>query len=37
VELEERRDVETVGGGDEIENLSLEHGRSVVIGGEPTG
>ena len=37
VEFEEGRDVETVGGWDEIEHLSVEHRRSVVIGGQPAG
>ena len=35
VELEERRNVEAIGGTDEIEDLPIEHRRSVVIGGEP--
>ena len=35
VELEERRNVEAIGGTDEIEDLPVEHRRSVVIGGEP--
>ena len=35
MELEERRDVEAIRRADEIEDLSVEHRRSVVIGGEP--
>src|ERR1035437_7620921 len=35
VEQEESRDVEAIRGADEIENLPVEHRRSVVIGGKP--
>ena len=37
MEFEERRDVEAIRGGDEIENLPVEHRRRVVVVGEPTG
>jgi len=35
MELEERRDVEAIRGTDEIEDLPVEHRRSVVVGSEP--